>query len=242
MRAATRRCLLLAATVLPALTAQAQNPDELEIVVGRAGLDTYGAFVNIAGEIHNNSQEWVCAPQIDVELFDPAGQPITITSIVTATREELGQGSRDGCVADREWLPPGEVAVFEYLRDVKKLGGAKYGSYKLSAHARTCPNTRPKIAVEGFKAWKKDPSDPEWYTVSGTLKNVGSVPCYSVKAVIGMYSADGKLSQAMDETPDATFQKKLAPGQSVAFKIESVQSPDKTAADFKVWGDCGIEP
>ena len=237
MKAVAKHGLLWLAVLLPALLVASSSAGELEVVVGRAGLDEYEAFVHIAGTILNRSQDWVCTPQIDVSLFDPDGKPIEVTSIVTVTRQELGRAAQDGCVAERDWLPPGEIAIFHYIRDVTKLGGARYGSQRLSVSARECPRERPRVVIEGFEVSEPDPG---WYSVKGRIRNVGDVACYSAEAIVGLFRADGKLFEAQSEQPDVTFQKLLQPGQSVDFGITSIQNPDGVVTDLKAWADCGI--
>jgi hypothetical protein len=232
--------LVFAAVLAAALagsdaTAQAVDPSLLPVTIGRAGIADED-FVQIAGEIRNASPDWVCTPQIDVELLDASGKALVIDSIVTATRKERGKAGIDGAVAQRTYLPPGEVAVFEYIRDVKKVAG-KYASHRISAHARKC-EVQPKVALEGFVAKK---GEDGWYSVSGTIKNVGSIGCRSPKVVIGCYQADGKVYTADSEEPDDTFQKVLAPGQSVPFAIKSIENPGgNTITAVKGWADCAL--
>ena len=216
-------------------SAQAIDPSLLPVTIGRAGIADE-AFVKIAGEIRNTSKEWVCTPRVEVELLDASGNALVIESIVTATMQERGKAPIDGAVAERTFLPPGEVAVFEYTRDVAKIGG-KYASQRVTARARRC-EVQPKAVLEGFLARK---GEDGWYSVSGVIKNVGSVGCRSPKAVIGCYQADGKLYRADSEEPDETFQKVLAPGQSVPFVIKAIENPGgNTIAAVKGWADCAL--
>lgn len=209
----------------------------LKLVPGAVVYDADG-FVRISGEIHNNTGQTVCNPQVDVLLKDAAGKPITVTSVLTETKKDFGQVPTDGVSATREWVPAGEVAVFTYLRDVTKLGGAKPARHALELSARACEGALPKIAVEGFK----DKVDSMGYhEVSGTLRNVGSVPCRSPKVVLGYYGADGILIETSYIEPDAYFQKRLAPGKSVSFAQGSLGAPDGSKLvpfTFKYWGDC----
>jgi hypothetical protein len=215
--------------------AQGVDPSLLPVTVGRAGIADED-FVKIAGEIRNASPDWVCTPRVEVELVDASGKSLVIESIVTATMQERGKAAIDGTVAQRTFLPPGEVAVFEYTRDVKKIAG-KYASQRVTARARKC-ESQPKVMLEGFVA-KKDKDG--WYSVSGSVKNVGSVGCRSPKAVIGCYQADGKLYGADSAQPDQTFQKMLPPGQSVPFSIKAIDNPGgNTITDVRAWADCEL--
>lgn len=209
----------------------------LTLVPGAVVYDADG-FVRISGEIRNNTGQTVCSPKVDVFLKDAAGKPITVTSVLTETKKGLGQEPSDGVSSTREWVPAGEVAVFTYLRDVTKLGGAKPAKHVLELSARACEGALPKIAVEGFKDKVDSLGSHE---VSGTLRNVGSVPCRSPKVVLGYYGADGTLIETNYIEPDAYFQKKLAPGKSVSFSQGSMASPDwrkPVPFTFKYWGDC----
>ncbi len=209
----------------------------LKLVPGAVVYDADG-FIRISGEIHNNTGQTVCNPQVAVFLKDAAGKPITVTSVLTETKKGLGQEPTDGVSSTREWLPAGEVAVFTYLRDLTKLGGAKPARHVLEASARACEGALPKIAVEGFKD-KVDSAGS--HEVAGTLRNVGSVPCRSPKLVLGYYGADGVLIETNYIEPDAYFQKQLGPGKSVAFSQASLVSPDwrkPVPFTLKYWGDC----
>ena len=104
-----------------------------------------------------------------------------------------------------------------------------YASISLSPDANT-------QAVCEF--WAREP-----YAMSGrlTLRNTGTAPCRSPKVVLGYYKADGTLIETNYIEPEATFQKKLAPGKTVAFAQGSLASPNWRKPDtftFKTWGDC----
>ncbi len=216
-------------------TAQAVDPRLLPVTLGDTGVIDQG-FVKIAGEIKNASPGWVCAPRIEVELLDAGGKALSIESIATAPAQRRGKPGADGAVAERTFLPPGEVAVFEYMRDVAKVGG-KYASQRVTARARKC-GSQPQVVIEGFSA-KKDQDG--WYSATGTIKNVGSVGCRSPKAVIGCYRSDGKLHAAESAQPDETLQKELAPGQSVSFSRRAIENPGGvTITDVKAWADCEL--
>jgi hypothetical protein len=209
----------------------------LTLVPGAVVYDADG-FVRISGEIRNNTGQTVCSPQVDVFLKDAAGKAITITSVLTETKKGLGKEPTDGVSSTRQWVPAGEVAVFTYLRDLNKLGGAKPAKHVLEVSARACKGPLPKIAVEGFKDKVDSIGSHE---VTGTLRNAGSVPCRSPKVVLGYYGADGVLIETNYIEPDAYFQKQLGPGKSVNFAQGSMASPDwrkPVPFTFKYWGDC----
>lgn len=207
----------------------------LKLVPGAVAYNA-GGFVRIAGEIHNNTGQTVCAARVEVFLKDAAGKPIQVKSVVTETKAGLGQEPTDGVGATREWLPPGEVAVFSYLRDVSKLGGGKLAAHELRASARACEGPLPKVSVEDFK----DKTDSLGsHELTGVLRNSGSAPCRSPKIVLGLYDAAGKLLETDYIEPDEYFQKKLLPGKGVKFARGSIPSPEwGKLASFKYWGDC----
>jgi hypothetical protein len=211
------------------------NPSKLRLVEGHTGLTPSG-FVKIAGEIHNDTGQWIRAPRIEVELFDEGGQPLGVKSIVTETRKDLGHATpHDGVRASRTIIPPGEVAVFRYLRDVKKVAG-KYAKHKLTLSASPTVH-QVSVAIEDFNATKRPDG---WYTVSGRIKNTDSkADCRSPTAVLGLYTADGKLFDVQTKTPDSHFKKMLKPGESVEFKLKNIGNPMQGAiANVKAWADC----
>jgi hypothetical protein len=219
-------------------TADAQTVEapSLELIEGRGGLDAETGFVRIAGEVRNKSKHWIRSVRISVRLFDASGTPISVTSIPTAMAGERGEANpADGVYSDRDLVPPGESAPFEYTRDATKLGGAVYASHKLSVAARQATGA-PSVIVDGFDPKK---GTDGWYSVTGRIKNVGKIDCRSPEAVIGIYGKDGKMVRVLSEAPDSTFQKILPPGGAVAFKIRSIEnSGGNTIGKMKAWGDC----
>jgi hypothetical protein len=218
-----------------ASTAGARNigSDKLKIVEGVSGIDPVTHYVKIRGEIWNNSGQWINAPRVNIELFDANGKSITVSGFLAEHKRSLGTDPRDGVMAQRNFVPPDEVAVFEYLRDPAKLG-AQHASHKLEANAWAVEGTAPKMAIEGLKTAV---TELGYFEVSGTIRNVGTVPCRSPKAVLGFYTADGKVMHATDEEPDEMFQKQLAPGKTVPFFRKNIMDA-KGAKDVKAWGDC----
>jgi len=221
----------------PTVKAQAVDPKELEIVGGDAGLDPTTGFLRISGELWNRSKHWIASPKVYVRLLDADGKPIAVDSILTMTKKELGKDPVDSVVAERELVPPGEVAVFEYLRDPAKLGGATYASHKLVPAARRVSKP-PQASITDLSATK---GADGWYAATGSIHNDGPVPCHSPRVVLGLYHADGKLYRALSNAPDATFQKDLKAGESVAFEVKAIPNPGGDAiAEVKAWGDCAV--
>lgn len=228
--------LVVAALALaggPAALAQQVDPAQLQIVEGRATV-TESGFVRIAGELRNNSGQWVIQPRIVVELRDAHGRKLQSQSVATAVSEDQGWGSEEFVYPERTWIAPGETAVFEFFRDKAKLGG-EYGGHKLTVASAHRAENPPRMALVGFTTSR----DGETVVARGTLKNTGSVACYSAKAVLGLYDPAGKLLRSESETPEAAFQKLLAPGQSVAFQARLSTDDTGPVGDVKAWADCG---
>ena len=208
----------------------------LRLVEGVSAYNDAG-FVRIAGEIHNESAQAVCSPQVDVLLKNKQGQALNVNSIVTITKSELGQEAQDGVVADRYWLKPGEVAVFTYRRDIKKVAG-QVGGHQLKVRASACTSPVPKVVAEDVRQSKDQYG---YYTIQGKIHNVGQADCRSPRVVFGLYGADGRLVESTDHGPESMFQKKLRPGASVAFERKSMSGPEGVSiSQVKVWADCDL--
>lgn len=223
----------LAFVTLFAITSAAQQADigKLQIIEGRSGVDESG-FIRIAGEVRNSSADWVLSIQIAVDILDPAGRPVYVDSIPVAVGEELGQGSYDFVYTERFYLPPGETAAFEYIRDVSKLRGAQYGTHKLRIASARIETNPPRVVIEGLSTRHDDGT----LIVSGNIRSIGGAGCYSPEVVIGLYDADGKLFQVRSQHGDDSFQKTLAAGKSVRF-TETIYDP-LAGATIKAWADC----
>lgn len=216
-----------------AAVVQAANRTNLTVNIGAVNYDEDG-FISIPGEAKNTSTAWVCAPRIDVELLDAQGKVIGVQSILTAAKQDAGLDDGDGVYAERIFVPPGEVAVFQYWRERTKLKGVKPASHRVKASAGDCPAARTTITAQEVKPGRDQDG---FFRVRGVLKNTGNGPCRSPRAVVGLYAADGKLVKADEETPDAMFQKVLKPGQSVPFEYRSADDA-KRVARAQVWADC----
>lgn len=206
------------------------DASKLVIVEGRARLDAETGFLKIPGEIRNDTGQWITSACVSIRLFDAAGKELTTSSVATAVAEDLGREPGEFVYADRTFIPPGEVGVFQFLRDVKKIRGT-YASHKLSVTARPVSGA-PVVALRGLTTPKNDGH----LGARGQIENTGGVGCRSPKAVLGLYAADGKLVGTTTVQPDEMFQKMLAPRASVAFALASVGEP--AAASVKAWADC----
>jgi hypothetical protein len=210
------------------------DPAKLTIVEGHVAFDPNG-FLTIAGEVHNKTDTWIHNPRIEVTLLDAQGKAVGVDSIPVIVQKELGEQSpNDAVQASRTFVPPGEFAVFRYIRDAKKIQGA-YAKHKLSASARSTTR-KLGVTVEGLNT-SKDKNG--FYSASGKIKNAGTEECRSPTVVFGLYKADGKLFNVRTQSPDSHFQKMLQPGESVDFHYNAIENPGgNTIANVKAWADC----
>jgi len=220
---------------------QAQDVDlsQLEIVEGQAGVSAETGFIHIAGEVRNRTSEWVLKPRLTVELLDSSGNAIRVDSITAAVAEDQGWKPHEFIHTERTYIPPGEVGVFYYIRDAKKLGRARYASHRLTVASAGRAVRPPQVVIDELQM----PVEGDVHIVSGRIRNRGEVGCYSPQVVVGVYGTDGRILREEHETPEETFQKVLEGGQSVSFALKVY--PDTglggTIGSLKAWADC-VEP
>jgi hypothetical protein len=222
---------------LPWADDRAVDPTRLQVVEGHARLDRETGFLKIPGEIRNDTGQWITYAQVQIRLYDAAGNELRSDSIATAAAADVGREEIEFSYTDRTYIPPGESGVFFFLRDVSKIKG-DYASHRLKASARVARRP-PRMKVSGF-AFTPDPTVKGFYSVSGVIENAGSEGCKSPKAVLAFYGADGRLVSADAHTPDEYFQKILAPGGSVRFRINAKSDEDGLIKTAKAWGDCDL--
>lgn len=214
------------------------EPKMLEIVEGRAFLDPMTNFVKIAGEVRNNSPHWVVSPRIDVELFDADGKKLSVSSIAVAAAADAGRPNADDSArTERVYVPPGGTAVFQYLRDAKKIGGT-YASHRLSvsAHKASAP---PEVKLDGFSITRLTEEFGPDFRAEGKLSNTGSVGCRSPRVVLGFYDDAGKILHAKSALLGDHFTKTLEPSQSIDVSLEKIYAPrDTEVARVEAWADC----
>ncbi len=207
------------------------DPAKLEVIEGRALLDKETNFLKISGEVKNNSGQWIESVRINVHLLDSSGKEIIPDAITIAVAEDNNDEKVDNVYAERHYVPPGESAVFTYMRDAAKIKGG-YASHKLAARARIADKP-PTVAIEDLVTKEEDGGK----VTTGKIVNKGAVPCRSPKAALGYMTAGGKVWEAKSEEPEELFQKMLEPGKSVAFKLKSADA-GKDVVDVKAWADC----
>ncbi len=218
-------------------SAQSIDPSQLEIVVGRAGVNESG-FLHIVGEVRNKSKDWLYKPRLRIDFFDPAGQPIRSESIATAVAEDKGMEPHEFVYTDHGFIAPGASGLFHFIRDTSKIKG-KYGSHKLSVATARKVSAAPSVEIEGLDI-KKD-SDSDKRNVVGRIKSKGPMGCISAQAIIALYSAEGKLVKVETERPEGSYGKALAAGQTLAFRTGIWPEDGFSVGTIKVWGDCEIE-
>jgi hypothetical protein len=199
----------------------------LAVIEGKARADN--GFVIIPGEVKNDTGKWLRGVRIDIQLLDASGKSIHVDSIAAA------EGFPEGVVASRTIVPPGEVAVFRYTRDIKKLAGT-YASHRLQASGRIT-DASMSASVEGVDSSKDKLG---FYTVTGRIKSTGTAGCRSPQAVIGLYASDGKLYDVKVADADPWFQKVMPAGQTAEFARRAIDGRDGVFSDIKVWGDCQL--
>lgn len=214
-------------TVAPAV-----SPSSLRLEVGRAGLEDT-SFVQIFGEVFNETGQPIENVVVHVELLDKDGKPLDVGGWHREImHEELARG-------EVQWVPAGASTPFHYIRDASKIKGT-YASHRLTVTARPARSaSMPLAAVEGITT---TPRDFDQVDLKGTLRVTGTAPCRSPEAMFGFY-VDGKLVDIVSPHKSALepyFQKDLAAGQSIAFEGKSFPRGGGKSPSTKVkaWGVC----
>lgn len=209
----------------------------LTVIAGAANYDAQG-FVRIAGEIRNDGPEPVCAPGVAIGLADAAGKALSVKSVVTIAQQELGRSPRDGVLAARSWVLPGESVPYTYRRDRNKIAGAPAG-HQVVAVGRSCGETPPKLLIENLQFGPDKVAS--FLRVSGLVHNLGKTACRNANLAIGFYDTAGRLIVAESTSgvdPEFTD---LPAGSGTAFQRRSLPVPDgQTVAAVKVWGNCRL--
>lgn len=224
---------LLAAVLLAAgVTAvSAQSTDATNVPLELANVSSMNAdsqFVRITAEIHNRSDRWACLPRMFIRLRDAQGQNLSVTSISSAAR----QNDRDDmAVASRQWLPPGEMAPVEYVRDHRSISG-KPAAVATRAGARDCNGPPPDVRIEGFAT---ETTNKGWLKASGAIV-VASGQCRAPAAVIAVYAPDGAIHRVYTVNPVETSKVAVA-GERISFTRTSIPILSE-APQIRVWGDC----
>lgn len=211
------------------------DPAKLRIVEGKGWIDDKQGFLKIAGKVKNDTGRWITSVRVTIRLYDASGKEIRTDSITTEVAKDMGEEAVESVYSERTFVPPGETAVFYFTRDAAKIRGA-YASHKLAVRARIAENP-PSMALSGFAADRQADGS---YAFRGSIENRGSVGCRTPRAVIGFYGADGKLVAASTETPDATFQKVLAPGRSIEVPRRAYEPSGLPVTRVQGFADCDV--
>ncbi|MDA0246308.1 MAG: FxLYD domain-containing protein [Chloroflexi bacterium] len=215
----------LASTSVVTPVAEANLPNSAVVVDGtlalREGVTAVDEdFVTIAGEITNQTGEWVQYIRIEMELLDASGQPLVTEWVY----------------AKPELVPPGATAVFSFIRSLSEINGT-YASYRIT-DISAIPS-----ADNGQRAIVENPSQSEldiYVTLTGELKSVGRVPCLNPHVIAASYNAEGKLDNVTSHylLSAVGFQDELAVGQSEEFEFVATKHDAAPAGAVKVWGGC----
>ena len=215
--------------VTPKPASQAADPAKLKIEVGRAGLQETN-FVEIYGEVQNNTGQAIEFVTVHIDLLDKAGNPLDVGGW---HREVHNAETARG---ELHYVPAGGSTPFHYIRDASKIKGT-YGSHRLTVTARTRTAPMPTAAIEGLTTKSGEFGQVD---LKGTYKVTGSLDCRSPMALVGFYDDKGKLMDLVSPHHSALegyFQKKLAAGQSVAFEGKSFPHGGEQKKT-KVWAIC----
>lgn len=215
------------APITPVSTTRAASRGRVALKVIEGKARTQHGFIVIPGEVKNDTGQWLRSVRVTVELLDAAGKPIDVNSIAGA------EGRPEGVVAARYVVPPGEVAVFRYTRDLKKLA-RPYASFRLTADGKISDNSQ--TATTSNIATDKDTLD--FHRVRGRITSTGSAGCRSPQAVIGLYASDGKLWDVKSTYVDAWFQKVMPTGDAADFEYRAIDGQNGVFSRIQVWGDC----
>lgn len=232
-------------------------PSELEYVEMKVEVDqTTGdpkednfRYFKVWGELKNKSSRWVEAIVGDIRYFDASGKELSISSISTAVKEDLGDRSPgERFSSGVMYVAPGASVPVHHIRALAKLGG-KYGSYKVTLRPARVAAKHPDIAIEGVQdqvanvANESLPnSTPKDHRViSATLKNNGTMGCRDAGLVVGFYDASGKLAYLNHGDASKDLKAVLAPGGSTSVKVFTLVGFDdawRAKATIKTWASC----
>lgn len=188
--------------------------DVVEGDVRTIGDPSEGQFFIITGEVINNTDVWVKAPQVYIRIYDAAGNLI---------REETE------FFADRSRIPPHSASSFRFTRDLAKIGGQP-ATQAIEAFAVPTDDSQQAV-IENLQT----APDGNHLQVSGDFKSTGSQPCHMPRAVIVLRSG-GKVMETDSYLIDLGDDLDLPPGESVHF--EDIVN-DAAAYDVTVETSCG---
>jgi hypothetical protein len=211
---------------------QQADPSKLKIEVGRAGLQETN-FVEIYGEVHNNTGQPIEFVTVHIDLLDKAGNALDVGGW---HREVHNAETARG---ELHYVPAGGSTPFHYIRDASKIKGT-YGGHRLTVTARTRTAPMPTATIEGLTTKTGEFGQVD---LKGNYKVTGSVDCRSPMALVGFYNEKGQLVDVVTPHHSALegyFQKKLAAGQSVAFEGKSFPFGGGGTNQWKtkVWATC----
>lgn len=232
-------------------------PSELEYVEMKVEVDqTTGdpkednfRFFKVWGELKNKSSKWVEAIVGDIQYFDASGKELSINSISTGVKQDLGDTSPgERFSSGVMYVAPGATVPVHHIRALGKLGG-KYGSYKVTLRPARVVAKHPEIAIEGVQDQVANVANEslnnatpkEHRVISATLKNNGTLGCRDAGLVVGFYDASGKLAHLNHGDASKDLKAVLAPGASTGVKVFTLVGFDdawRAKASIKTWASC----
>ena len=157
--------------------------------------DGLGTF-HVAGEVRNNSPEYMEFVEIIGTVFDPAGQVVASDYIYTHA----------------DFVAPGETAGFDLtVVDGGSLGVSRY-ELEVQGEA-TSDRPAPGLVIQGDSSSIDDIGDLH---VVGLVVNQSDAPAEFVKIVGIFYTADGTVVRSDFTYTDLDI---VAPGESTSFDL-----------------------
>jgi len=189
----------------------------LEVIEGDTrivGDPTEGQFLIITGEVVNNTDTWVKAPQVYIRIYDASGNLI---------REEAA------FFAERSRIPPHSTSAFRFTRDLAKIEGEP-ASQVIEAFAIPTDDSQQAV-IDNLQT----APDGNHLQVSGDFKSTGTEACHVPRVIVTLRSG-GKVMESDNYLIDLGSDLDLPSGESVHFD-EIVN--DAAAYDVTVETSCG---
>lgn len=182
----------------------------LTIVSSSSYTDGLGTF-HVAGEVRNNSPEYMEFVEITGTFFDAAGQEVASDYIYTHA----------------DFVAPGETAGFDLI--VVDGGGLGVSRYELEVQGEATSD-RPALGlvIQGDSSSTDDIGD---FHVVGLVMNQSDAPAEFVKIVGTFYAADGTVVRSDFTYTDLDI---VAPGESTSFDLTVLEGASAGIARYSL--------